>query len=197
MKRDLNQYLYYEFGVDDENERDAKISDNWPFKLEFIGKINIKNEVITVYAFEDDNEKFFGIDGDLISYFPQGSMDLKNLKRQFLGSKWMSQFEIINLETVVLDDAHVLSTEERRNHIKNLAKKICTTKACHILEGLFLKDAQEYIALVKFEQDKNAHIIGDRIKVRNIPFDDVSPWRRLAVGIGKLIEDGELDIEEV
>ncbi|MDH4202367.1 MAG: hypothetical protein OEV87_05695 [Phycisphaerae bacterium] len=194
MKRDLNQYLYYEFGFDDENEDDANVSDNRPFDLEFVGEIRINNEVMTIYLFESDNEKYYAIDGPVISYFPQGSMNLDNLRRQLLGSKWIAQFEIVNLQTVALGDPIVLPTEERRDYIRNLAKKVYPEKTCDILEGLFLKDIQEYIALVKYEQDNNAHIIGDRITVRNIPFSDLSPWRRLAAGIGKLIEDGKLEI---
>jgi len=196
MKCDINQYLYYEFGFDVESEGNAKVSDTWPFDLEYVGQFKIQNSEMAIYLFEDDNEKYFAIDGPVVSYLPKGSMDLDNLKRQFLGSKWIDQFEIVDLETVVLDNPHILSTDDRRSYIINLAKKIYPNKTCHVLEGLYLKDLREYIALVKYNQDIYAHIIGDSIIVRNIPFDDISPWRRLAVGIGKLVEDGKLKIEK-
>ncbi|MHC4386908.1 MAG: hypothetical protein ACYSUG_07960, partial [Planctomycetota bacterium] len=103
----------------------------------------------------------------------------------------------VDLRTVVLADPRVPSTDDRKKHIRKLAEKVNPNQSCKILEGIILKNQQEYIALIEYEHDSNAHIVGDRITIRNIPFNDISSWRRLAVGLGDLIEIGKLKFEEI
>jgi hypothetical protein len=62
-----------------------------------------------------------------------------------------------------------------------------------VLKGLLLESTGEYLALVQFGEEASAHAVGDRIRVRNIPFRKASPTRRLSIAVGKLIEEGRLD----
>ena len=108
-----------------------------------------------------------------------------------MGQDWLTQRNSIDLEYSILDDPAVPSRKERIRAIKKLCEKIKGQK-CDILEGLFFRDNEKYLSLIQFEGEDNAYIIGTDMILRNIPFSNVSSWRRLAIGIGLLVSKGDI-----
>ena len=91
----------------------------------------------------------------------------------------------------MLDDPAVPSRKDRIRAIKKLCEKVKRQKF-DILEGLFFRDNKKYLSLIQFEGEDNAYIIGIDIILRNIPFSNVSSWRRLAIEIGLLVSKGDI-----
>jgi len=192
MRKQLNEYLFYEFGFDLEEENVNKISENWPFILEEAGMIEAGDKTEYVFIFEHEGEKSYAIYGRALDFFPIAGMNLTDLRRQFIGATWIASKKPINLSVVRPDDPIIPSTSERRRRIEELARIIDSCKSVRILEGLFLKVTNEYIGLVQFSEEQAAHVVGDKIRVRNVPFHEASASRRLSIAIGKMIEDGKL-----
>ena len=82
LERDLNSYLFYEFGVDGE---ESSISETWPFTLRPVGNI----EGRTVLEFDDD-EPFFALAGPGFNFLPKQGMSVDDLALQFVGSDWIA-----------------------------------------------------------------------------------------------------------
>ncbi|MHC4345791.1 MAG: hypothetical protein ACYSUP_14030 [Planctomycetota bacterium] len=193
MRQELNEYLFYEFGCDLAEPDIEKVKEDWPFVLEEAGTIDLGGTSEHIFVFEDKGEKFYAIYGRALEYFPVAGIDLANLRRQFLGSAWIARRKPMDLEVVRLGDPRVPSTSERRKRIEELARGLEPDKPVKILKGLLLESTGEYLALVQFGEEATAHAVGDRMRVRNIPFQQASASRRLSIAIGKLIEDGRLD----
>jgi len=87
-----------------------------------------------------------------------------------------------------------LCRKDRIRSIKKLCEKVKGQKCdiLDILEGLFFRDNKKYLSLIQYEGEDNAYIIGADIILRNIPFSNVSSWRRLAIGIGLLVSKGDI-----
>ncbi len=193
VEKEINEYLFYEFGYDikeyDENE--GKISENWPFQLELLETLDIDGDTIQVFGFVYDNERHYALYGKDLDYYSVDDVELKYLKYQLEGSRWIAKRNPITLEYVVLGDPAIPSTKERAASIKKLADGIDKGE-CKILEGLFLKRTGEYLSLIKFGDEDISYIVGTNITLRGIPFPNASPARRLAIGIGLLIDKGDL-----
>jgi len=190
-EKEVNEYLFYEFGYDIKEEDEGKISNNWPFELKYIDEISLNNETIRIYKFVNDGEDYYALNGRVLTYLPVSDIDTKHLKYQLMGQDWLTQRNPISLEYSILDDPAVPSRKDRIRSIKKLCEKVKGQK-CDILEGLFFRDNKKYLSLIQFEGEYNAYIIGTDIILRNIPFPNVSSWRRLAIGIGLLVSKGDI-----
>ena len=84
MKRDLNEYLYFEFGMDEDV---SSISDSWPFDLRQVGKVSDE----TIYEFESDGERFYAWCGRKLSFQPAYDFNLDDLRLQEKGSEWIAE----------------------------------------------------------------------------------------------------------
>jgi hypothetical protein len=197
MKKELNEYLFCEFGFDISEENKCHVSDNWPFELKDVGSIELPNETVFIFLFSYNDISYYASYeqtsfGVRLTTFAQEGIDFLNLKRLYLGNRWIGKQESVNLDMVILDNPEIPSTKERREYIARSTKEILGKSPSKILECLYFKKNKEYLALVQFENENNTHIVGDKIRVRNIPLGGISPWKTLSIGIGKLIEDGKL-----
>lgn len=192
MKKELNEYLFFEFGFDLRARDIATVREDWPFVLEEVGTIEVEGNINHIFVFEHEGTKYYGVYGPVIQYLPISEMDLTVLKWMFAGTVWLGHKEPINLEMVKLNDPAVPSSPEIREAITNLAKTLDSKRAVNVLEGLFLKSTREYLGLVQFDNDVKAHIVGNRMRIRNIPFEKASARQRIAIGIGKLLEEGKV-----
>jgi hypothetical protein len=64
IERELNEYLFLEFGMEEEEE--ALISESWPFSLRRLGEIGDK----LIFEFDDDDEPFFAIGEPYLGLLP-------------------------------------------------------------------------------------------------------------------------------
>ena len=56
-KTEINEYLFYEFGVDTEYNEDEihpPITENWPFQLKEVGTVKVNQLESPVFQFEDE-----------------------------------------------------------------------------------------------------------------------------------------------
>lgn len=195
IKRQINEFLYREFAMDTEGEAKEKISEEWPFELEEMGTFDIDEARVDVFRFDSNGETYYALGEPRLRYFPAGKFDLGALKLELMGSSWIENRGPVDLNTSCEEHEFVPRLPERRERILEIARRLRSDQEPTILEGLFLKQGREYLALVCFEDEDVAHIVGDRITLRNIPYPEASPRRRLSLGIGRLIEAEKIEIK--
>jgi hypothetical protein len=188
-KRLINEYLHCEFGEDGGASR---ISEDWPFQLSEVGSFTTAEGETEVFLFADDGDEYFAVSGPSLTYYPKSGMELAHLRLQALGSSWIADQDPVDLNTSILADDSVPSSKQRRQHIEDIAEQHLGCTPFSILEGLLLRSTGKYLALVQPRDNDKAILVGTNIVVRNIPFPSASAWRRLAVGIGDLVERGRL-----
>lgn len=192
-KRQINEFLYRAFAMDTEGEAKEKISQAWPFELEEMGTVDIDGARVDVFRFESNGEAYYALGEPRLRFFPAGKFDLGALKLELMGSSWIENRDPVDLRTSCEEHEFVPRPPERRERILEIARRLRSDQEPTILEGLFLKQGWEYLALVCFEDEDVAHIVGDRITLRNIPYPEASPRRRLSLGIGRLIETEKIE----
>jgi hypothetical protein len=188
-KRNINEYLFYEFGFDIEDDEN-KISENYPYKLNSIGDFEINKEKIKVYEFTDNGRKNVVLHGKSLSTFEAQGMRLDDLYFQKLGSWWIGKSNPIDLNTSKMGYDNIPSLSIRRQEIEKLTLKVPSSEKPAVLTGLYLIDNQQYLGLFKTENNK--YIVGTEFMDKIDKFNDISSWRLLSWGIGKLIHAGIL-----
>ena len=193
-KREVNEYLFYEFGFDTEPDSDAAaISDSWPFELREVGMVSSLAGQRRVYEFTDEGEEYFAFGRNHFSVLPKAGMTLDDLRLQERGSAWIGRRDPVGLNTVLIGDDTVPPTPERRAAIERLAAgQFANPTALRVLEGLFLRATGSYLALVEDTASNEARALGTDIAARPVGFPAASAWRRLVVAVGGMLEDGSL-----
>jgi hypothetical protein len=192
MKRALNAYLFREFGVGDSDTDAARITDHWPFRLEEVVSFEQQGRAIHLFRFEDHGDAYYAVYGHSLTCFPVSGFTPEAAKDQLIGSAWIGARHPVDLHTARGDDPVVPRLPDRRRRFEALAARLRPGAPVTILEGLFLEASREHLGLIAFEDDGTAHIVGDRITVRHVPYAEASPWRRLSAGIGRLVVEGRL-----
>jgi hypothetical protein len=191
-KREINQYLFYEFGVAVEETGDeAHITDDWPFELTLIGVIQIGDHPIQVFSFTESDEHYDAVSSDSLTYYPAAGLSLDQLRLQLRGGEWISRYDPVDLNTARIGDRSVPATATRRSAIDQLCEHAFGVAIPVIIhEGLYLTQAQHYFALVERTDSKRTFLLGTTITPREISYSEASAWRRLAIGVGELLETG-------
>jgi hypothetical protein len=192
MKRALNAYLFWEFGVGDSDADATQITDQWPFRLEEVLSFDHQGRAIHLFRFEDHGDAYYAVHGRNLNFFPVTGFTPEAAKDQIIGSAWIGSRHPVDLNTARGDDPVVPRLPDRRRRFEALAARLRPGTPVKILEGLFLETSREHLGLIAFEGDGTAHIVGDRITVRHVPYAGASPWRRLSAGIGRLVVEGRL-----
>jgi len=182
IERELNAYLFYELGFDDETD-ESRVSDSWPFRLRRITTIGDD----PVFEFEDDQPYFAVVTGGL-NFFPKAGMEVGDLPLQFNGSRWIAARVPVSLELSMPGDPAVPSGLERRRELESLGSLVLPGRAVEILEGLFLKSEHRYVGLFQANGESEA-VIGGLPRVISVPFPKAAAWRRLAWGVGRWLHD--------
>jgi hypothetical protein len=193
IQRELNEYLFLEFGI----EADAsRIASDWPFRLEYLGTLDLPGRRTRLFRFSAGEEEFYAVANGALDFMPVAGMDLDDLRRQELGRGWIGKQNPIDLDTTQIGDPHVPSTRERRAAIMALAK-VALGAELHqpytILEGLFLRESGRYLALIGAPSKEQAAVVGTGLPVRYIGFGEATRARCLSAAIGELIEAGEIE----
>lgn len=189
-KRDINEYLFYEFGID---AAGAQISDTWPFELRDAGVIVVDEETLEVFEFTEGDDTYFAVAGDALNFYPSWGMTIDDLRLQISGARWIGQREPIDLNTSRIGDESVPPTVTRREAIREIAlRALGNGSNIRILEGLFLRRDGTYLALVEDTSSGEAYVVGSGIDPHPARFPDASKWRRLAVAVGELLRDQKL-----
>lgn len=182
LKTRLNDYLFLEFGMDDEGEDESKISEEWPFVLREVGQVPERE--LTVFEFDDD-EPYFAIADPALNFYPKAGMTFDDLVLSYLGSGWIRARNPVDLSMSMPGDPHVPSGLERRKALQSLGAAVLDGKEPEILEGLYLQTERRYLGLFSAPGDQTAVIGGlPDLSKPEVPFPDASSWRRLAWGVG-------------
>jgi hypothetical protein len=189
-KKTVNEYLFYEFGYDLRHDPSA-ITDDWPFELQTSGTIRSTKGEIEVLEFVANGETYFVLHGNTLSFYPAAGMTLEDLRVQQEGAVWITRQDPIDLATSRLGDDTVPPVAERQTALESLANIACASP--RIFEGLYLRMVGAYLALVEDTTTGTEFIIGSDFEPRAVGFPQASSWRRLAIGVGKMLEDGTLE----
>jgi len=182
LRKSLNEYLFHEFALDLEAD-ESKVSATWPFQLREVGRA----ADLIVYEFEDE-QPYFALAGRSLNYLPKAGMTFDDLVLQDAGSKWIGARDPIDLSMSKPGDDAVPSGLERRRALEELGAKALPGEQVDILEGLFLRTDNRYLALFKGSAAAQATVVG----IPSWPnvvvgFPDASAWRRLAWAVGRSI----------
>jgi hypothetical protein len=177
MRRELNEYLFFEFGADGE---ESQISDSWPFEFKAVGIVEDEH----IYEFESDGEEFFAIYGRSIRYESKDGADLELLGRQIRGARWIGARGPVDLATSRGEHPVIPMIPVRRSKIEELARSLGRAGIPTILEGLFLEESREFLALVEFPGEEVVHVVGNSIRIPDIPKSPVSNWKTLSRAVG-------------
>jgi len=182
----------WEFGVGTTEGDEERVSEDWPFVLQLAFSVDLHGEVTHVFSFDYEGEAYFAIYGTSLNVFPQAGLDPEAFKNQLIGSSWIGSREPIDLETSRGDDPVVPRILDRQQRFQQFAQRLPADAPFKLLVGLYLAASQEYVGPIQFEGKSIAHNVGDSVTIRNIPYPGLSPWRRLSIGIGKLVSEGRL-----
>jgi len=182
IERDLNEYLFFEFGFDLE-EDESRVSESWPFELRKVADL----EDGSIFEFDDD-EPFFALTVGGFRFLPKAGMDVAALVRQFMGARWIGSRNPVGLDLSVPGDCSVPSGVERRRALEVLGQEVLPERSVEIIEGLFLRTEQKYLGLFRAAGEAET-IIGGLSRRIVVPFPQASGWRRLAWGVGQWLKD--------
>ena len=177
IERDLNAYLFLEFGKEGE---ETSISETWPFKLRRLGEIGDR----VIFEFDDGDEPFFAIDGPYRDFLGQDGMTFDDLALQFAGLEWIAAQNPVSLEESRPGDDSVPSGIERRRALEELGRDATGNPRAEVMEGLFLRNSHQYLGLFHVPNESEAVIGGLDTPIR-VGHERCSAWRRLAWGIGQ------------
>jgi len=188
-RKAINEYLFYEFGYDLQ-QPPSVVNDNWPFELKRVGTIYSAKGEIEVFEFVAGGEVYFALSGNTLTFYPAAGMSLRDLQLQYDGSAWIARQHPTNLATSQLGDESVPSVTERQAAIEALAARVC--RSFRILEGLYLCATGVYLALIEDTHTGTVTIVGSGLEPTTVAFPQASSWRRLAYGIGRMLQKGVL-----
>jgi hypothetical protein len=183
LERDINGYLFYEFGFGTEAD-ESRVSESWPFHLQRVTPAGEE----PVFEFVDD-EPFFAVVESGLNFLPKAGMEVNDLRFQAVGGQWIEAREPVSLEASRPTDPRVPSGIERRQALQSLGNSVVPGRPAEILEGLFLRSEQRYLGLFRAATDPEA-IVGGLPCPVSVPFPKADPWRRLAWGVGWWLEHG-------
>ena len=190
-----NTWLYIEFGVGDKFNA-HECSDSWPFKLVPVGEVQLGGEPAKVFQFSARGLKWYLVHGKSLSVYQACNLTPKHFKRFLVGNHWLGINEPVDLNTSVLGDPAVPGTQLRKKHIQKLAQKYLPKSDLTIPEGILLKKSQEYVALVTEQHTGASHVVSNNVILKNVPYRNLNPWKRLSLGIGTLIATNKLDVAD-
>ena len=181
IERDLNDYLFLEFGMDEEEE--TLISETWPFSLRRLGEI----EGRLIFEFDDDDEPFFAIGEPYLDFLPKNGMTIDDLALQFVGSKWIAAQDPVSLEESRPGDDSIPSGIERKRALEELGRLTTGDPGAEVMEGLFLRKSRQYLGLFRVLNELEA-VVGGLDTPLRVGHDPCSAERRLAWAIGQWIK---------
>lgn len=183
-KKDVNEYLYYEFGIDGEK---SSISEDWPFHLHSVGFLQLPGERVEVYEFNDGEMDYYAQEG---FFFPKAGMTFDDLYLENLGKQWISEQRPVDLNTSIIGDDQVPTVIERRRNLEGLARKaLGDSTVFNVSEGLFLRKTGSYIALLEIHAHNDAVALGTDLNPVLVDFPKATSYRRLSYALGKFLQD--------
>ncbi|HKR15130.1 MAG TPA: hypothetical protein VJT15_23895 [Pyrinomonadaceae bacterium] len=184
-ERELNEYLFHEFGMDEE---ETSISETWPFSLRRLGEIGVR----VIFEFDDDDEPYFAISGPCLDVLPKNGMTIDDLALQFAGSEWIASQDPVSLAESRPGDDSIPSGIERQRALEELGRHATGEPRAEIMEGLFLRNSRRYLGLFSVPDGLEAVVGGLDTPIR-VAHEDCSAWRRLAWAIGQWSESQRQD----
>ena len=184
IERDLNAYLFLEFGMEEE---ESSISETWPFSLSPLGEIGDR----VIFEFVDEDEPYFAIGGPYLDFLPKCGMTIDDLALQFTGSDWIAAQDPVSLEESRPGDDSIPSGIERQRALGELGRHATGDPRAEILEGLFLRNSRQYLGLFRIPNELEAIVGGLNTPIR-VGYYSCSACRCLAWGVGQWIRSQRL-----
>ncbi len=172
--REINEYLFYEFGLDLDADS-GRISEDWPFSLESVGVFHSPYGEREVRRFDAEGTTYYLIAGKYLLFRPADGLALDDLRREEVGAAWIAAGDPISLETARIGDESVPSTATRRAALQDLAGAAPEHGKLKILEGLFLRGPGTYVGIIEEPASGRALIVGTGIPARIAPAPGLPP----------------------
>jgi hypothetical protein len=191
IRKEINEYLYFEIGIDGE---ESQVSETWPFELDYVGQL-AEGDIVEIYKFSYEGETYFAQGGRVFDFYPTTDMKLEHLRLLQKGARWIGEDSPVDLDTVSIGDERVPTLQVRQAAIMDLATQALGDRQgirIRILEGLFLKTNGMYLALVAEETTGWTVAVGTGLRPYSVGFPDATPWRRLSVAVGEMLEHDSL-----
>ena len=183
IERELNEYLFLEFGMDDEEEEESSVSETWPFNLRRLGEIGTR----LIFEFDDGDEQYFAIGEPYLDVLTKNGMTIDDLALHFAGSEWIAAQYPVSLEESRPGDESIPSGIERRRALEELGRQATGDPRTEIMEGLFLRKSGQYLGLFRVPNELEAVIVGLDTPIR-VGHEQCAGWRRLTLGVGRWIK---------
>jgi hypothetical protein len=181
IERDLNAYLFLEFGMEEEGE-ETSISETWPFSLRRLGELGVRE----IFEFDDADEPYFAIGGPCLDFLPKSGMTIDDLGLQFLGYEWIAAQDPVSLAESRPGDDSIPSGIERLRVLEELGRHATGDPCAEIMSGLFLRNSRRYLGLFRVPNELEA-VVGGLDTPISVGLDRCSAARRLEWGVGQWI----------
>ncbi len=174
MLREINEYLFHEFGFVDGEDR---ISDEWPFVLCEVG--TVRGAPLMQFRHEDED---FYVPTDVLNFLPVGGMGVDDFTLADRGVAWLAQQRPVDLNTTSKDDS-VPRILERRGYLYEVASSALPGADLKIVEGLFLQASGRQLALVT--DGDTSWLVGDGVGRLVVPFPKAATHIRVGWAVAK------------
>ena len=191
-KKEINEYLFYEFGYscdyeEEENFSLSDVSDDWPFRLREVGTIKRKESEHLIFQFEDHgehgDESYYVIDAEPLGYYPVSGMSIQDVQYEVDGSSWIEEQNPISLSLVILDD-DIPGTPERRNQVKELASKYYGDVSIEIHDIIYFREKRTYLALIRPANHCRNIVLGTEVPPLEVKFNNITTSSSISHTIG-------------
>lgn len=183
-RREINEYLFYEYGYDLEHDPSA-VTPDWPFELHPVGTIRSQEGEVQVFEFSDEHGVNFALSGRTLTCYSAYQMTLDDLQIQVEGGEWIDRQGPIDLATSRVGYETIPPLSERRRATDELARTACESPRVH--EGLYLEKRSIYLALIEDTDTGGAWVVGTGLEPHRVGFPQLPRPRRLALGVGQLL----------
>lgn len=183
IKRQINKYL--DFSLIPNPHETKPPTDNYPFELEYAGKIGDT----LYYIFDSGFELQYACwEPGFIGNFPMADMTMEDLADEDLGLDWIKKKRPVSLYPErYSSDGPKPSDMTGRQIIENMARDALGPAAeFEVLEGEFLKRTGHHLALIQPKDAEYALVLGTNFdKPLRIAHREATSDRRTALAIAR------------
>jgi len=186
VKVEINASLAEAWGVDGDEGKQGRPSDDWPYKLEYWGVAG----GWTLYRFHDGQvARYAGYDPEVgVISGAIADMTIEDLADEFRGGDWLYQRSPVELdEDLGGDDSEVPSRNERLAAVEALVGAALGDGGDYtILRGYFLQATGGHVALIRPHGSRGeAVVVGTGMKPIPVAYQKATPDRRICIALAR------------
>jgi hypothetical protein len=151
-----------------------------------------------IFEFQQGGSRYFAQAGSTCAFWLADGITVEDLRRHMAGEQWIAEHEGVDLGTSRPGDERLPLASERRRAIEEIARgSLPCGGRIEVLEGIYFPANGGYLALVEDCDDECSFLVGSNIAPRQVKHATIAPWRRLAIAVGQMLLEGELNDEDM